>query len=246
MSWKLLWHYFEFPIKYYEVKFTNITYFVDGVLALESKEVIIGAKQHWYSTEHILLQVKYSKLITDRGFVIKMDNNLQHNIRYINKIICNLYLKPLTNYNKIIKTHFSERFNISMNEKYTSVHLRIGDADNQPFKNYINKTDIRNIINVLKLVKNKIILLSDSFVVKKNIKDEIGKNIYTDFNLPCHSRNLECLNQSMDDIMMMRSANYLILTRASTFSLFGSYFSECNYDRIVFVGNNYYHKNYYK
>lgn len=215
-------------------------------MALESKKVIVGAKQHWYSTEHILLHMKYYELIKDRGFIIEKDNNIQHNIRYINKIICNLYLKPSTKYNIIIKNHFSERFNISMNEKYTSVHLRIGDADNQPFKNYINKSNIRNIINVLKSVNNRIILLSDSILVKKNIKNTIGKNIYTDYNLPCHSRNLECLNQAMDDIMMMKNSNYLILTRGSTFSLFASYFSKCNYNKINYLGNNYYHKNYYK
>lgn len=215
-------------------------------MALESKEVMIGAKQHWYSTEHILLRKKYNKLIKYKGFFIKEDYNVQHNIRYINKIICNLYLKPSTNYNSIIKSHFSERFNISMNEKYISIHLRVGDADNQPFKNFINKTDIGNLINVLKTFKKKIILLSDSVMVKKTIKNRIGKFVYTDYKFPCHSRSIKCVNQSMDDIMMMKNANYLILTRASTFSLFGSYFSKCNYDNIAFIGKNYCHKNYYK
>lgn len=245
-SWRLLWYYFDFPIKYYNVEYTNITYFNNGVNALESKIIKIGAKQHWYSTEQILLKGKYIQLIIEKGFSIKLDKNIAYNIRYINKIICSLYLNPSKYYNKIIRMHFIERFNLSMNEEYTSVHLRVGDADNQPFKNYINKTIIRHIINMLKLYKRKVILLSDSIIIKKEIKNQIGKYIFTDNNLPCHSRNTECLNISMEDIMMMKNANNLILTRASTFSLFGSYFSKCDYEKILFIGSNYCHSNYFK
>lgn len=56
----------------------------------------------------------------------------------------------------------------------------------------------------------------------------MGNKIYTDFSLPCHSRHINCLNASMNDMMMMINSEFLILTRGSTFSLFASYFSKCD------------------
>lgn len=171
--------------------------------------------------------------------------NIVYNIRSINKRICDYYLKPSLYYRSVIELNFKSRFSLSMNDKHYTVHLRIGDVDKDPFRNYINKSELEKIVISLRKYKQKIILLSDSLSTKKYVKKIIGNNIYTDFKLPCHSRNTKCLNQSMDDIMMMKYSDFLILTRGSTFSLFGSYFSNCKYRNIIYVGHNYNHKNYY-
>lgn len=218
---------------------------MDGVLVLKSRSIVVGAKTHWYSTEQILKYKKYNKLIIEVGFIEKIQTNIALNIRYINKRICDSYLIPSLNFRNRILKNFKRRFRLSISEIYASTHLRIGDADKQPFKKYINKSEISNVIKLLKIYDKRMILLSDSIYIKKYIKKEIGNNIYTDYNPPCHSRNSVCLDESMEDIMMMINSNFLILTRGSTFSLFGSYLSKCKNDNIVFVGHNYDHINYF-
>lgn len=242
----MLWVYFNFPIKYYSLKLNNISYITDGVIALKSLHTVIGAKKHWYSTEQILEYGKYNNLILKKGLLIQINKNIAINLREINRIICRVYLQPSLEYSETIRTNFRKRFHISINYKYSSVHLRVGDADNQPFKKYINQSEIQYIVDFLKIYKKeRIIILSDSPLVKRKIKQQLGSNIYTDYNLPCHSRNIKCLNQSMDDIMMMRNSNYMILTRGSTFSLFGYYFSKCKSNRIMYIGHDFEHSNYY-
>lgn len=242
-----MWYYFDFPLMYYEIEMTNITYFSDGVKALQSKLTKIGANKHWYSTEQILKIGIYNRLITEKGFIDILDKSIVYNIRHINKKIIDIYFKPSKQYNRMIRNDFKMRFNISMDEHYISIHLRIGDVDNSPFKKYINKTEIEQLINCIKKYKihNKVVIVSDSISIKKHIKKELGNYIYTDFKLPCHSRNLKCINQSMNDIMILKNSLYLILTRGSTFSLFSSYFSKCEYDKIIYIGHDYEHSNYY-
>lgn len=216
-------------------------------MALQSKLTIIGARKHWYSTEQILKYGSYNSIIIKKGLIDKINKNIVYNIRKINKRLCSVYFKPTLKYRRIIRLNLNRIFNMSMNVKYTSIHLRIGDVDNQPFQKYINRTELISLITYLKEIKNKkILLLSDSLSTKVEIKNELGNIIHTDFSLPCHSRNTKCLNQSMKDIMMMIYSDYLILTRGSTFSLFGSYFSKCKYRNIIFVGHDYEHNNYYK
>lgn len=246
VSWKLLWDYFDFPIKYYNINFSNITYFVDGIMALKSNFTVIGAKQHWYSVEQILIIQTFNKKILEKGLINIIKKNIAFNIREINKRIIDVYLIPSTKYNKIIENDFKMRFNLSMNKEYLSIHLRVGDVDNQPFKKYINKTEIKSLIQTIRNYKNiKIIVVSDSISIKRQIKMELGDCIYTDYKKPCHSRYINCLNRSMNDIMMLKNSVYLILTRGSTFSLFISYFSKCKYNKIMYIGHDYEHKNYY-
>lgn len=209
--------------------------------------IVIGAVKHWYSTEQILKYSRYYNLIIEKGLIDKINKSLSYNIRAINKRICNHYLKPTSNYKRIIKLNFKNRYHISMTEKYSSIHLRVGDADKQPFQKYISKIEIKLLINTLKSYSNnKTILISDSQLVKIKLKKEVGNIIYTDLNLPCHSKNIYCINESINDIMMMSNSESLILTRGSTFSLFGSYFSKCSNEKIIFIGHDYEHKNYYK
>lgn len=216
-------------------------------MAVKSYSLVIGAKQHWYSTEQILKSGLYNNVIKEKGLVEKLNNHIAYNIRIINKRIINVYLKPSMKYAELIKNDFRMRFKLSINEEYLSIHLRIGNVDNEPFKKYINKTEIRLLIEKIKhLKKRKIIVISDSILIKKQIKQEVGQLIYTDYNIPCHSRNIKCLNHSLNDIMMLKYSKFLILTRGSTFSLFASYFSKCTYDKIIYVGHDYEHNNYYK
>lgn len=242
----MLWTYFDFPLKYYNIQFSNITYHSNGVVALKSKSKIIGAKSHWYSTEDILKCGRYNGLIIEKGLIKEINNNLADNIRRINRRICEEYLNPTVIYTNKVRYNFWKRFNIPINKKYYSVHLRVGDVDNQPFQKYINKSDILYLIKHLqKLTCNRIVILSDSAYIKRKIKEIIGSNIYTDYSLPCHSRYIKCINQSMDDILMMKYSDFLILTRGSTFSLFGLYFSKCSFNNIMFIGHDYEHSNYY-
>lgn len=241
-----MWNYFDIPLSYYNIYFLNISYYSDGVMALQSNSIIIGARKHWYSTEQILKYGGYNSLIIEKGLIDIIYNSIAYNIRKINKRICSVYFKPTLKYISIVRYNLKKIFHMSMNINYTSMHLRIGDVDKQPFQKYINKTELHTLIISLKKIKNKkILLISDSLTTKFKIKNELGKIVYTDFNLPCHSRNSKCLNQSMNDIMMMINSEYLILTRGSTFSLFGSYFSKCKYRRIIFIGHDYEHNNYY-
>lgn len=177
----------------------------------------------------------------------QITNDIRKDIRAINKRICQYYFKPNSKYLYTIITKLKTRFNISYIEKYSSIHLRIGDVDKQPYKLYINKTDLKSIINIIKTNNNtKLVLLSDSINVKKEIKSIIGRNILTDFDSPCHSRYKKCLDKSLEDMLMMKYSDSLILTRGSTFSLFGSYFSKCKNEKIVFVGHNYQHTLYFQ
>lgn len=190
---------------------------------------------------------KYHTLIIKIGLLDRIDNSISLNIREINKRICDYYLKPSSGFKNYYESQFNQRFHISIDSLYSAIHLRVGDADNQPFKLYINRTDIDKAIK--KIIRSKyetVILLSDSNNVKKKLKHKLGKVILTDYNQPCHSRNTRCINESMVDIMMMKNSNELILTRGSTFSLFGSYFSKCKHNKIFYIGHNYLHNYYFK
>lgn len=221
----------------------NITFHLNGVEALKDSSIIIGAKKHWYSTENIILNGKYERNLINKYLLFKKYNDIRLKIRYANHIITNIYLQP----SKSITDYYKTKQII--NYPYISIHLRIGDVDNLPYNKYLNKSEVFECLNYIKAINNLteyVSVVSDSVSTKSMFKQSL-KNVIITNTIPCHSKNKNCIFQAIIDILILKYSNKLILTRGSTFSLFGMYQNNncMNNNLISFIGHDYEHNNYY-
>lgn len=246
--WKDIHNYFDFPIPSYNISdfnFERIKYYSNGINALKDNTEIIGAKKHWYSTEDIILNGKYELYISNLKIFNDKYKNVKLKIRNINYIINLIYLQPSLS----AINHYKSVYKIT--SPSISIHLRVGDVDKMPFTKYLDKHEIENCLDSIKVIckseSNATIgIVSDSLKTKLRFKSSL-KRIIISNNLPCHSKNKECMLESVIDILVLKYSERIILTRGSSFSLFGMYQNKncMNNKSISFIGHDYEHNNYY-
>lgn len=221
----------------------EINFHTNGVNALKDKSKIIGANKHWYSTEDVIINGKYHyEYSILKELIHNRYSNTKFIIREINHFISINYLRP----SYYIEQYYNSKYNFS---PFLALHLRIGDADNTPFAKYLYENEVNEILKDIKSVSmnlTKIALVSDSLFIKQKFKNEIN-DIFIVEKGPCHTKYKECIYQALIDIIILKKSKKLILTRGSSFSLFGMYQNDncMKNGSVSFIGHDNEHLNYY-